>query len=309
MYPAIHIFGLHIYSYSLMIFLGIICALISSYFMIYKSEKISVYTATRLIICCIISGIALYFGAFFFDALFHTIEKGELTYGGITWLGGVVVSFPICILLIHKLVPVAKGRALYTFSLIVPQIVLAHAFGRVGCFLAGCCYGKETTSFLGVTFPDMDYKVLPTQLFEAVFELLLYLFMVFFRKKTKGHNLEIYFISYGIFRFILEFFRGDSRGSTGLLLTPAQCLDIIIIICAIFIILFYKQKVFKKLYMKCLVWQQTSKEISSRQRNIYSKSQTPQEVIKELFYMKESGIITEEEFQEKKEKLLDKIGR
>ncbi len=308
MYPFIHLFGMHIPAYSLMIFIGVIAALISSYFRIYKGEKISIYTSLRLIFCCIIGAIALYFGAFFFDTLFHSIDEGEFVWGGITWLGGVVVGFPVTILLIHKFVPVAKGRALYTFSLIVPQIVLAHAFGRIGCFLAGCCYGAPTDSFLGVTFPGMDHKVLPTQLFEATFEFTLYILMMIFWKKFKGHNLEIYFILYGIFRFILEFFRGDSRGSTGIGLTPAQFLDILIIITAILIILFYKQKIFIKLYKKCLVWQQTSKLISSRQRCIFLGSQTPQEVIKELYLMKENGMITETEYLDKKEQLLSKIG-
>lgn len=308
MFPVIHFFGMHIPTYTVMIYVGVIAALISSYFRIYKGEKISKYTSLRLIFCCIIGGVALYFGAFFFDTLFHSIDEGKFVWGGITWLGGVVVGFPVAILLIHKLVPVAKGRALYTFSLIVPQIVLAHAFGRIGCFLAGCCYGAPTNSFLGVTFPGMENKVLPTQLFEAAFELTLYILMMIFWKKFKGHNLEIYFIFYGIFRFILEFFRGDSRGSTVIGLTPAQFLDILIIVAAILIILFYKQKIFKRLYKKCLVWQQNSKEISSRQRCVYSSSQTPQEVIKELYTMKENGMITESEYLKKKEQLLSKIG-
>jgi phosphatidylglycerol:prolipoprotein diacylglycerol transferase len=50
-----------------------------------------------------------------------------------------------------------------------PCITVAHGFGRIGCFLAGCCYGKVTDSIFGVTFPGMTHAVYPTQLFEALF--------------------------------------------------------------------------------------------------------------------------------------------
>ncbi len=307
MFPSFHIGNIEIPLYSLMIFLGVWIGLIVAYITIYKKENISKYTAIRLIMCGAVSGVCLYIGAWVFNSIFHSIAEGRLVFGGITWLGGVVVAFPVMIVLIHFFVPVAKGRALYTFSLIVPCIVIAHGFGRIGCFFAGCCYGMETDSFLGVTFPGMNHKVLPTQLIEATFEFLLFIFMMLTRKKLKGHNLEVYFIVYGIFRFIIEFFRGDSRGSTGFFLSPAQFLDILIIIAAIFIILFYKQKVFKKLYAKCVIWAKEARETGSRKRGIFEPSQTPQDIIKELFAMKENGIISNEEYEKKKAKLLEKI--
>lgn len=307
MFPSFHIGNLKIPSYTLMIYIGVMVGIMVAYITIYKIEKISRYTAIRLILCGAVSGVCLVFGAWLFNSFFHSIAERRWIFGGITWLGGVVVAFPVMITLIHFFVPVAKGRALYTFSLIVPCIVIAHGFGRIGCFFAGCCYGMETDSFLGVTFPGMDHKVLPTQLIEATFEFLLFTFMMLTRKKLKAHNLEVYFIVYGIFRFIIEFFRGDNRGSTGFFLSPAQFLDILIIIAAILIILFYKQKVFKKLYAKCVIWAKEARETGSRKRGIFEPSQTPQDIIKELFAMKEHGIITDEEYEKKKSKLLEKI--
>lgn len=307
MFPSFDIGNLTIPLYSVMIAIGICVGAFVAYITIYKKENISKYTAIRLVMCATASGICLYIGAWIFNSIFHSIEERRLVFGGITWLGGVVVGFPVMILLIHFFVPIAKGRALYTFSLIVPCIVIGHGFGRIGCFFAGCCYGMETNSFLGVTFPGMDHKVLPTQLFEASFEFLLFAFMMLTRKKLKGHHLEVYFIAYGIFRFIIEFFRGDSRGSTGFFLSPAQFLDILIIIAAVFIILFYKQKVFKKLYAKCVIWASEARKTGSRKRSVFEPGQTPQDVIKELFAMKENGIITDEEYEKKKEKLLNKI--
>ena len=86
-------------------------------------------------------------------------------------------------------------------------ITLAHGLGRVGCFLAGCCYGKETTSILGVTFPKgstayflygPNHNVLPTQLFEAIFLFILFIILFFMKK----NQFITYLFSYGIFRFL-----------------------------------------------------------------------------------------------------------
>ena len=307
MHPFIEIGELKIPTYSVMIAIGVIFGLFYAYYAVYKAERISTFTAIRLFLCAAISAVFMVGGASFFDSLFHSIEEKKLVFGGITWLGGVVVSFPVCVFLIHKLVPVAKGRALYTFSLIIPAVVLAHGFGRIGCFFAGCCYGRETDSFLGVVFPGMEHAVLPTQLFEAAFEFILFTFMVIFRKKIKGHELELYLFVYAIFRFIIEFYRGDSRGSTAIFLTPAQLLDIVCIVAAVLIYLFHKNKVFKKMYAKCLVWQNSAKENAGRHRTIFEPSLSPQESIKELYDLKEAGIITEEEFELKKKELLKKI--
>ena len=304
MYPEINLGGLLIPTYGLMMYIGIVFGLIYVYHAVVIREKISKYTTFRLAICIAIGGIFTYFGAAFFDSLFHSIEEGKIVLGGITYLGGVVVGFPVTIFLIHKLVPVAKGRALYTFSLLIPGIVLAHGFGRIGCFFAGCCYGKETTSWIGVTFPGMENPVIPTQLIEAGFEFILFILMLIFDKKIKGHQLELYFFVYSIFRFILEFFRGDDRGATFLPISPAQFLDLLCLTASILIMLFYKQKVFKKTYQKCLVWMEEAKTNGKRKRGLLDSAQSPQEIIKELYEMKEKGIITEEEYNAKRADIL-----
>lgn len=254
MYPLLKFGPFEIPMYGLMIAIGIVCGLIYSYITIYKAEKISKYTARRLLLITLICGLVLWGGCALFDTIFVSIKYGKPTAGGLTWLGGFVLAIPLMIILIHYFVPIGKGRALYITSLIIPAIVLTHGFGRIGCFFAGCCYGCETDLWFGVKFPNLPNPVVPTQLIEALFEFILFGFMVLTRKKLKGHSLEIYLISYGIFRFIIEFFRGDERGSTGFFLTPAQLLDIIIIIAGILIILFYKNIIFKKLYHKCELW-------------------------------------------------------
>ena len=65
-------------------------------------------------------------------------------------------------------------------------ITIAHGFGRIGCFMAGCCYGVETDSWLGVKFPQLAHAVYPTQLFEAIFLLALsgILFYIAIKKRS-----------------------------------------------------------------------------------------------------------------------------
>jgi hypothetical protein len=131
--------------------------------------------------------------------------------------------------------------------------------------------------------------------------------MLIFYKKLKHINVEIYCYTYGVFRFILEFWRGDSRGGTGLSLSPSQLMSIIICIGATLLILYKKKIIFKKLYAKCEEWRKEAENAPHRSKIIFYRPETAKNMIKELYEMKEQGIITEAEFNEKKEELLKKI--
>ncbi|QOI97931.1 MAG: prolipoprotein diacylglyceryl transferase [Flammeovirgaceae bacterium] len=99
---------------------------------------------------------------------------------------------------------------------------LVHMFGRVGCFMAGCCYGKPTTAFFGVTFTNLACQarplntlLYPTQLMEAGFIFLVMLALLWVRgqKQFHGQLFLLYLMLYAAGRFVLEYFRGDgSRG-------------------------------------------------------------------------------------------------
>jgi phosphatidylglycerol:prolipoprotein diacylglycerol transferase len=106
-------------------------------------------------------------------------------------------------------------------------IPLAHAFGRIGCLFAGCCHGKRTDAWYGIKMWTENgwQKVVPVQLFEAVFLFILSAVLLFWyfarRKKTLGvwvlektPLLGAYGILYGVWRFCIEFARGDNRGET-----------------------------------------------------------------------------------------------
>ncbi len=114
----------------------------------------------------------------------------------------------------------------------VPGIVLAHSFGRVGCLTAGCCHGAKTDAWYGIEHfvqsGDTEQyvsagKYVPTQLFEAIFLLLLFGFLLIRSIEKKGYCLPIYLCVYAVWRFAIEFVRDDYRGDTFVsALSPSQ---------------------------------------------------------------------------------------
>lgn len=119
-----------------------------------------------------------------------------------------------------------RGDFFKVAEIAAPCILIAHALGRIGCFLAGCCYGSHTDSWLGVEFPfgDSVGKVHPTNLYEALFLFVMFGLMltVTLLDKPKGYNLIAYALSYSVFRFLIEFIRDDNRGSFIPGLSPSQ---------------------------------------------------------------------------------------
>jgi len=145
--------------------------------------------------------------------------KYLLTSGG-TFYGGLIFGavFAIWYIRKHKL----NYRILGDIA--SPSIALAHFFGRMGCFSAGCCYGRAAQeSFLGVTYHSsyahqhtgvpLDISVYPTQLMEALLNLLNFVILItlykFKKKRFDGQIFILYVFNYSIIRFFVEFFRGD----------------------------------------------------------------------------------------------------
>lgn len=311
MIPRIKIAFFSIPSYALMVFLGMIAFTVYLILTLEKREKKEQKITNRLLILSAVGFAFLAAGAFFFNSLFHSIEEGKLILGGITWLGGVISAFPFMIWAIHKFCPYVKGEALEYFNLLVPGIVLAHAFGRIGCFLGGCCFGAPTDSIFGISFPEGSeaaklypspsggsLPVLPTQLMEAVFELLLFLLMLLLYRKLKRHFLETYCIGYGLFRFSLEFLRGDDRGATGVLVTPSQLMSVVLILAGVLLLLYHKNVLFKKLKTRMQQLRMERMECSQcADESVLNR-------FRELKKLYDEGIITFEEFESVKKDML-----
>lgn len=171
------------------------------------------------------------------------IKNGFVFYGG--FLGGALGYFIY-----------SKAYKISYFDLTdnaVQALPLGHAFGRIGCFCAGCCYGKETNSFLGViyTHPADPYcptgiKLLPTQLFESAFCFLLFLVILIIKKKRtnlkSGFLTLLYVFSYATFRFLIEFLRGDEARRGFLSLSTSQWISLLLIISGIIIVIFNRKK-------------------------------------------------------------------
>jgi phosphatidylglycerol:prolipoprotein diacylglycerol transferase len=114
-----------------------------------------------------------------------------------------------------------KMSLLAVLDLMAAPVALGHAIGRLGCFAAGCCYGKPTSLSWGVTFSNpiaekisgtpLDVSLHPTQLYESAAEFLNFAMLVWLgaKRRLTGRIIGAYFILYGIERGTIEFFRGD----------------------------------------------------------------------------------------------------
>jgi phosphatidylglycerol:prolipoprotein diacylglycerol transferase len=144
-----------------------------------------------------------------------------LQAGGV-FSGGLIAAFAVAAWFLRK----HHMPALATCDAFSPGLALGHSIGRLGCFAAGCCYGKPTSHFWGVTFTNpiasansgtpLGVPLEPTQLFESVVELGIFFLLswMFNRKKFDGQIFGAYLFLYGIARFFLEFIRDDpGRGS------------------------------------------------------------------------------------------------
>jgi len=127
--------------------------------------------------------------------------------GGLIYYGGFIGAFIAGVVFAR----IKKIDILALADFAVSALPLGHAFGRLGCFLNGCCYGAVTSMPWGVAQQEAVRH--PVQLYEAFYNFVLYLLLipVYRRRKRNGEVLALYCIFYPLGRFLLEFFRGDER--------------------------------------------------------------------------------------------------
>lgn len=222
-----HIGPFTVYGYGLMIGIGIVVA----YFTAEKRAKKRGLDPERIfgfVISCVIAGFAgskiLYtittWDRFINDpaSLFREFFNGWVVYGGI--IGGIVGALIYC--------KVCKLNALKYIDNAFPSVAFGQAFGRIGCFLAGCCYGRECAGPLSVTFKNSHFApnnipLIPTQLIMSAADFILAFGLIFlYDKKFKkpGQTTAFYLIFYSMGRFLIEYLRGDlDRGNVGIFST------------------------------------------------------------------------------------------
>ena len=237
-----------VHGYGLMIGLGFMAAVFAGCVLARKkglSDDHFTSIAVWVLLIGFLGGKTLHiiveFKAFLENPMSVIGSAGFVVYGGI--ITGILSIFVYC--------RVKKLRFLDYLDLFGAVVPLNQAFGRIGCFCAGCCYGKETDLPIGVVFPvgsmaPAGVKILPTQLFMAAGDLLFFILLTVYLLRTKavthssdednetkktvkviepvkvtnpGCTAALYLALYSIGRFIIEFFRDDPRGNVGALST------------------------------------------------------------------------------------------
>lgn len=160
--------------------------------------------------------------------LLHIMD-GFVVYGGI--IGGILSGYLFC--------RRKHLSFLEHFDLVMPSIALAQGFGRIGCLLAGCCYGRETESAFHIIFEHSEYApngvaLIPTQIIMSGLNFLHFFLLIFVAKhvKAKGQVAAVYLMCYSVGRFFMEYLRNDPRGSVSLFST-SQFISLFILIAGI----------------------------------------------------------------------------
>lgn len=221
-----------VHSYGVMIAIGFIAALLVGDYRA-KKKGLDDDLVWSIFICSIVGGIGgaklLYYiidikNIINNPSILLNVQNGFVVYGGI--IGGVLLSW----FYVHR----KKTPFIPYLDLLIPSVSIGQGFGRIGCFLAGCCYGRKTDSIFGIVFHNSDFapngvKLIPTQLISATGDFAIAAVLIFMsrKKKFEGQIAQNYLILYGIGRFAIEMLRNDPRGAVGSL-SSSQIISIFI---------------------------------------------------------------------------------
>lgn len=243
-------------TYGLMIIIGVALANLIAIKLLkkYKLEHLDfIILESYTFLGAILGAKLLYFIVSFkeidFNHIFEWSYLKTLLQGGFVFYGGLIGGIFTALLAgkIHKISTLTYMKA------VICLIPIIHAFGRVGCFLAGCCYGKPYDGIFSVVFPEKSFAppgipLFPVQLFEAICLLLIGLTIMFLQIKFNlSKTVELYLILYGILRFILEYLRYDEERGHLLIFSTSQWISIALISFILLKELFVKFKNNKKI--------------------------------------------------------------
>ncbi|MDY0132501.1 MAG: prolipoprotein diacylglyceryl transferase [Desulforegulaceae bacterium] len=235
-----------IHTYGIMAALGFLFAIMVSGFLA-KKENIKKNEISDLAVYIILSAIIGARVFYFFVEpeyfLKNPIEIFKIWKGGLVFYGGFVFGLLGAFIFIKKRkLPFGK-----TADIIAPALALGHGIGRIGCFFAGCCYGRPTELPIGIVFKNpealapLNLSLHPVQIYSVLSNFFLFAVLIFFykRKKNDGDVFLLYLFLYGILRMIIEYFRGDNRGEFILgVFSLSQFIGFLAVISAVLIYLF-----------------------------------------------------------------------
>lgn len=237
MYNDINIGPVTLHMYGIMIAIGILVAYTLCEYRA-KKRELNSDIIFGILWCTMIGGVIgarlLYYIVSIKDimddiSIIWDFSTGFVVYGFI--IGGITSSYIYC--------RIKKVSAANYFDLIMPEVALAQGIGRIGCFFAGCCYGRQTESVFGIAFSHSDYapngvKLIPTQLISSAGDFLIAGILFWYAEKERpdaGVG-ALYMILYGAGRFSVEFLRNDYRGNIGILST-SQLISVIVFVAGI----------------------------------------------------------------------------
>ena len=242
MYPYEIIFGMDLYA--ILMSVGVIVCML---FIRLQADWRGLRAKLQnLILFNTIAAVVLGYGfAVLFQAFYNYLAKGSFEIvrnTGATFYGGLIGGTAMFIIIYF-----VAGHFLYrdgyhtqnfrTVSDLAPAaITVAHGFGRLGCLMAGCCHGACTDAWYGI-YMDIQsdnttemVKVVPVQLYEAIFLLSLSAVTFIMFWKNKKYVLPVYMVTYGIWRFVAEYLRADDRGATIVdFWSPSQLISVLLI--------------------------------------------------------------------------------
>jgi phosphatidylglycerol:prolipoprotein diacylglycerol transferase len=233
MFPYLKFSGISLPIYNLIVGLSIITGFLIFEYEEKKYNKSNFLIKKRkelIVICNIIGG--FFFAAFFENVYHNSYHKiGEF---GITFFGGILFSI-IFNLIIFKF---SIRNYLFFINLLIPSILVAHSVGRIGCLLAGCCYGEISNSIFSIKYPNGESRI-AIQLIESI--ILLIGFIIVKTKIRFNARYVFYFLYYSFCRFLLEIYRADDRGFIFYHFSPSQIISVAIILFALLFLLLSKK--------------------------------------------------------------------
>lgn len=251
MHPIfIQVGGLTVHTYGLLVAIGFMAGLFVA---VREAKRVGIDPEAIgdlffWIVVSAIAGSRLFYVAIEFRSFLESpIEVFKIWKGGLVFYGGLIAASATTIYYIRrKNLPVWR-----TADILAPSLAIGQVFGRLGCFSAGCCYGRTSDAPWAVVFTNPDslaplhVSLHPTQLYESGAVLFIFLVLRSVRKvkRFEGQLMWIYLVLYSGFRFLIENYRGDPRGVyVDSMLSTSQIISIMLGILGLAVLVYFQIK-------------------------------------------------------------------